>query len=93
MTGWIAARTKEPGSLSLRGSNVDGAHPGQGAQKEKSELGDNKFDFSAFECEVTRRHPAQREAQDWSERPGGSQLEHNAMGWLLRKSLYAMVGK
>ena len=68
MTGWIAARTKEPGSLSLRGSNVDGAHPGQGAQKEKSELGDNEFDFSAFECEVTRRHPAQREAQDWRTR-------------------------
>lgn len=42
-----------------------------GNTEKKSEFGDNEFDFSAFELEVTRRHPdgdlskrAQEKAQD-----------------------------
>lgn len=71
VTSWTGARTKEAGSC----------HPWvpmwmvpvQGREKTgKSEPGDNAFDFSAFESGVTRRHTAQRNAQDWSKRSGGS---------------------
>lgn len=44
-----------------------------GTQKEKSELGDNEFEFSAFEFEVIGRHPAddsQQESSKKNPRPG-----------------------
>lgn len=53
-------------------------HQDREHRKKKSEFGDNEFDFSAFELEVTRRHPdgdLSKRAQEKS--PG---LERNRFG-------------
>lgn len=64
MTSWIGVKRKAVGALCLQGSDLDGAiHQDMEYRKRRvtTEITQfEKLDFSAFECEVTGRHPAQR---------------------------------
>lgn len=68
--------------------------PRQGTQR--SEFRDNEFDFSAFEFEVTRRHPGGDFQQDSSERKAQDERERDlgsvsACRWQLEPRCCALV--